>query len=87
MLKRRWSPIVSQHTMDYKKALRPFQRYRVSMTITHWDERYFYATHTFSIGERIVAQGTSQALILGQESVVAPEVVVESLRQYQQART
>lgn len=87
MLKRRWSPIVSQHTMDYKKALRPFQRYRVSMTITHWDERYFYATHTFSIGERIVAQGTSQAVILGQEGVVAPEVVVESVRQYQQART
>jgi hypothetical protein len=56
------------------------------MTITHWDERYFYAVHTFSVGERIVAQGTSQAVILGREGVVAPDVVVASVRQYQQAK-
>ncbi|QUY46766.1 thioesterase family protein [Serratia plymuthica] len=87
MLKRHWSPIISQHTMDYKKALQPFQRYQVSMSITHWDERYFYATHTFSIGDRIVAQGTSRAVILGREGVVAPDVVVASVRQYQQRRS
>ncbi|MNF16215.1 hypothetical protein D3C80_2191410 [compost metagenome] len=57
------------------------------MSITHWDERYFYATHTFSIGDRIVAQGTSRAVILGREGVVAPDVVVASVRQYQQRRS
>ncbi|WP_255477987.1 acyl-CoA thioesterase [Serratia sp. OS31] len=86
MLKRRWSPIVSQLSMDYKKALQPFQRYQVSMTITHWDDRYFYATHTFSVGDRIVALGTSQAVVLGKEGVVAPEEVVKSVQQYQQAK-
>lgn len=86
MLQRRWSPIVSQLDMEYKKALQPFQRYQVSMTITHWDDRYFYATHTFNIGDRIVAQGTSRAVVLGKEGVVVPEEVVESVRQYQQAQ-
>jgi hypothetical protein len=55
------------------------------MTITHWDDRYFYATHTFSVGDRIVALGTSQAVVVGKEGVVAPEEVAESVRQYQQA--
>lgn len=86
MLQRRWSPIVSHLSMDYKKALQPFQRYQVSMSITHWDERYFYATHTFSAGDRIVAQGTSQAVVLGRDGVITPEDVVKSVLKYQQAK-
>ncbi|MEJ7747131.1 MAG: thioesterase family protein [Luteimonas sp.] len=74
---------MSQHTMDYKKSLSPFQKYQVSMTIAHWDEKYFYATHTFKVRDKIVAEGTSKAVILGKDGVVAPEHVVNEVQQQQ----
>lgn len=79
MLDKKWSPIVTRHTMDYKRALRPFQKYQVSMSITHWDERHFFATHVFEVAGRVVAQGTSESVILGREGVVAPEQVVREV--------
>lgn len=84
MLQKKWSPIITQHTMDYKKPLSPFQKYQVDMSITHWDERFFYATHTFSVGEKIMAEGTSKSVILGRNGVITPEEVVNAVQQTQQ---
>jgi acyl-CoA thioesterase FadM len=79
MMKRGWAPIIVRHTMDYKKALRPFQKYEVSMTITHWDEKHFHATHQFIARGKVLAEGTSVAVILGREGVIPPAQVVEAV--------
>ena len=83
MLSNKWSPIINLHTMEYKKALGPWQKYQVSMAITHWDERYFYATHTFRVGDHVVAEGHSKALILGKQGVVNPAHVIAMVQQRQ----
>lgn len=80
MMKRKWIPIITEHTMVYKKALKPFQKYQVEMAVTGWDERCFFMSHTFSVGDCIMAEGTSKGLFYHRrEGVVPPEKVLETL--------
>lgn len=76
MLKKKWMPMVADHTMTYKKPLKMLERFDVSLTVTHWDEKFFYMTHTFTSGERVVAEGTSKAVIRAREGVVKPAEVI-----------
>ncbi|MDH5178979.1 MAG: thioesterase family protein [Gammaproteobacteria bacterium] len=83
MVQNKWMPIITEHTMQYKKALRLFQKYTVHMAITDWDERNFHMTHTFKVGDRIVAEGTSKGVIYSKkDGVIPPEQVMETVSQY-----
>jgi len=37
------------------------------MEIVGWDERQFYMEHLFTIGDKIMAKGTSSGVIIGRE--------------------
>lgn len=63
MFKRKWIPVIAEHTMIYKKPLDIFASYKVKTEVTHWDEKYFYMKHTFSKDERIMAEGTSKGCV------------------------
>ncbi len=76
---RKWMPIVASNSMSYKKPLNLFQSYTTTMIITHWDEKYFYATHTFMSNDIVVAEGFSTSVIRDQSQVVAPKDVVEAV--------
>jgi len=82
MLKEKWIPVIAEHTMKYKKALRPFQKYRVTMDVTGWDDRSFFMTHTFLVKDRIVAEGTSLGVIVGKNGVVPPSTVIERVKHW-----
>lgn len=82
MLKQKWMPIITEHTMKYKKALKLFQKYTVTMTITGWDERSFDMVHTFLVGDRVVAEGTSKGVIYSkQEGIIPPQRVMDTVEQ------
>lgn len=72
MLRKKWMPMVASHTMTYKKPLKLFERFQVSCAVTHWDEKFFYMTHTFTSGERVIAEGTSKAVVKARSGVVQP---------------
>ena len=76
MLKKKWMPMVADHTMTYKRTLKVLERFDVSLAVTHWDEKFFYMTHTFIAGGRVVAEGTSKAVIRSSEGVVRPAEVI-----------
>lgn len=80
MLKKKWRPIIAEHTMIYKKSINLFDKFQVSMALTHWDDKYFYMTHTFRDGERILAEGTSKGVVLSRDGVIAPEDVITSVK-------
>lgn len=86
MLKRKWMPMIADHTMTYKKPLKLLERFEVSLAITHWDEKYFYMTHTFTTGDRVAAQGTSKAVIRSSEGVVSPMVVLLAVQEQDLAK-
>ncbi|WP_095210499.1 acyl-CoA thioesterase [Endozoicomonas ascidiicola] len=80
MQKEGWIPVVSEHTMKYKKPLNPFQKYDVHMKITSWDEKAFHMEHRFLVAGRVVAEGTSRGCALSKSGVIAPEQVIETVR-------
>ena len=80
MLKHNWIPVIAEHTMVYKKPLGLFQRFVLLMDITHWDEKYFHMKHTFLIGDRVMAEGTSRGCIYARGTgVVSPEEVIATV--------
>lgn len=79
MVQRGWMPMVAEHTMSYKRPLKLFERFEVALALTHWDDKFFYMSHTFTAGERVVAQGSSKAVLRGRDGVIKPEQVIAAL--------
>lgn len=82
MFRHRWLPIIAEHTMTYKKPLSLFQRFEMLLEVTHWDEKFFYMKHTFFVGDKVVAEGTSKGCLYQRSTgVVNPEEVLAILGQ------
>ena len=79
MVNEKWMPVISEHTMKYKKPLKLFQKYEIKMEVTDWDDRSFQMLHTFLVGNRVVAEGTSLGLILSKTGVVSPMEVIKKV--------
>ena len=87
MQKEGWMPVIAEHTMKYKRSLKPFQKYRVTMEITGWDEKRFHMIHTFLVGDRIVAEGTSIGCIISKTGTISPEEVIKTVTARLEAKT
>ena len=83
MLKHKWSPIISEHTMTYLRPLKVFSKVDIHMEITHFDEKYFYCTHHFYKGGKLMAQGTSKALVISKTGSLTPAYTMEQVEIYQ----
>jgi len=81
MRKRKWFPVIAEHTMTYKKSLHLFERYTAELVVTHWDDKYFYMAHTFTAKDRIVATGTSIGAIRSRSEVIKPAEVILAVEQ------
>lgn len=82
MFKRGWIPVIAEHTMSYKKPLGMFERFQVKLEVTKWDEKFFYMTHTFTVNERVVAEGTSKGCVYARgKGVVAPDEAIAAVEQ------
>ncbi len=79
MINEKWMPVISEHTMKYKKALTLFQKYEIKMEIKDWDDRSFHMLHTFIVGGRVVAEGTSLGVIVSKSGVVPPVDVMRKV--------
>lgn len=76
MQKEGWMPVIAEHTMKYKRSLKPFQKYEVTMEIIGWDEKYFHMIHTFFVGDKVVAEGTSSGCVISKTGTIPPEEVI-----------
>lgn len=79
MSRRKWAPIIAEHTMTYKKPLRLFAKFDVLMTLDHWDEKYFYMTHIFRCGDTVIAEGTSRGAVRSKTGVISPAEVLAAV--------
>jgi len=82
MFKRNWIPVIAEHTMTYKKPLNIFEHYEVKLEVLRWDEKFFYMVHTFKVGERVVAEGTSKGCVYARgKGVVSPADAIAAVEQ------
>lgn len=80
--KRKWIPLIGEHTMTYKKPLTLFQPFDLLLEVTHWDEKFFHMKHTFMVGDVVAAYGTSKGCLYAKGSgVVPPEQVISFVRE------
>jgi acyl-CoA thioesterase FadM len=79
MIKRGWMPIIAEHTMNYRRPLGIFKKFKATMQLTHWDEKYFFMTHRFSADSKIIAIGTSKGVVRGKAGVIPPADVIAAL--------
>ncbi len=79
MVKEKWMPVISEHTMKYKKGLTLFQKYDVHMEVAGWDEKAFRMIHTFMVDDRVVAEGTSLGVIVSKHGVIPPDHVLKKV--------
>ncbi|MCF6190563.1 MAG: thioesterase family protein [Cocleimonas sp.] len=84
MKQRKWMPLVAYHDMNYKSSLKVFQKFTLDMNITHFDEKYFYSTHEFKKGDKLIAQGVSHSVVRGREGVIPPQDVVDAVLERQE---
>lgn len=75
-----WMPIIADHTMTYRRPLKLFRCFSMTMDLTHWDEKYFYMSHRFSIHDKLVAEGMSKGVVRGKGGVISPEQVIRAVR-------
>ena len=83
MVKNKWSPIISEHTMTYLRPIKVFSKVDIHMSITHFAEKYFYCTHQFYLGEKLMAQGTSKALVISKTGSLTPQFTMDQVEAYQ----
>jgi acyl-CoA thioesterase FadM len=82
MFRRKWIPVIAEHTMTYKKPLGLLEHFRVELETTHWDEKYFYMKHTFTSNERTAAEGTSKGCVYARGlDVVSPADAIAAVEQ------
>jgi acyl-CoA thioesterase FadM len=79
MIKEKWIPVISEHTMKYKKGLKLFQKYDIYMEVTGWDDKAFQMIHTFIVNDRVVAEGTSRGVIVSKQGVIPPDQVMKQV--------
>lgn len=79
MMREKWMPVISEHTMKYKKPLKLFQRYEVTMEIIGWDGKFFHMHHTFKQNNRVVAVGSSNGCVVSKNGVISPEQVMRTV--------
>lgn len=79
MIKKGWMPVVVEHTMQYRKSLGVFAKFKLSTEVSHWDEKFFFMTHRFTLNEKIIAEGTSKGAVRGKTGVIAPQEVIAAV--------
>lgn len=87
MYRNKWIPVVSSVSMTFIKSIHLFDRIRIASDVTHWDDKYFYSTHSLYRGEDKVAEGTSKALVICKKTGrLTPDSVIAAVNALRENR-
>lgn len=78
-IKNKWSPIVSEIDIKYKKSLDPWMKFQLVNELIKYDEKYFYIKQTFVYKEKVMAEAKIKGLFISPKGKVPPHVIIESV--------
>jgi acyl-CoA thioesterase FadM len=74
MWRQKWTPVVGSETMRFKRALKPFQPYRLKTRVLCWDERWVFLEQRFeTLAGELVALGIVKAVLTAQRRTLRPK--------------
>jgi acyl-CoA thioesterase FadM len=80
LLRQRWLPIVGSETMHFRRALKPFQRYRLITRILCWDERWIFLEQRFETAAGdLAAQGLVKAIVIHERRTLRPREALKAM--------
>jgi acyl-CoA thioesterase FadM len=80
MVKRRWMPVVGAATIQFRRSLSPFQRFRLHTRVLCWDEKWVFVEQRIeSLDGRVAATAIVKGLVRGPTGLVAPATVLSAL--------
>ena len=78
IVKRGLAPTLGSQKIIYRKPLKIWSRFRVSLETVGWDEKWVYHTHTFIQNGQVRAIGITRALIWKRD---VPHVLADIIRE------
>lgn len=76
---KRWSAPLASITVQFKKPLKRFQRFRLRTSLAYWDGGCVYVKHLMEADGETAAIGIARIVILGREGRVSPSEALEAL--------
>ncbi|HXV22896.1 MAG TPA: acyl-CoA thioesterase [Alphaproteobacteria bacterium] len=74
MWRRKWTPVVGSETIRFKRALKPFQRYRLKTRVLCWDERWVFLEQRFeTMSGELAALGIVKAVLTAERRTMRPK--------------
>lgn len=74
MWRQKWTPVVGSETMRFRRALKPFQRYRLKTRVLCWDERWVFLEQRFeTMGGELAALGLVKAVLTAERRTMRPK--------------
>jgi acyl-CoA thioesterase FadM len=71
-LKRGWVPVTTAETIQYKRAIKAFQRVTVRTRMLCWSEKRFYLEQLFLVGEDIRASCVVEGVVHSPKGALGP---------------
>jgi acyl-CoA thioesterase FadM len=80
MWRRKWTPVVGSETIRFKRALKPFQSYRLKTRVVCWDERWVFLEQRFETMEgELAALGIVKAVLTAERRTMRPKEALKLL--------
>ena len=71
-------PVMAGETVQFRKPLKPFQRYSIVTKTLGWDEKFIYVEHLFKSQYEVHAMALVKVRVIGKDSTrVAPHKLLK----------
>ena len=72
LVRNRWSPILGAATVQFRRELRPFQRFDLVTRVVAWDQKWFYIEQRFEVGGEVHARAQVRGVIKHGRRTIPP---------------
>ena len=81
MVKKKWGPLVTFHTIRFRYPLKVFQKYKLKTRIIWWDDTTFYWEQIFEREGRVLATGHVSSTLMNKNGPIPSKIMIEEAGQ------
>ena len=81
MVKKKWGPVATFHTIRFRYPLKVFQKYQLKTRVIWWDDTTFYWEQTFERKGRVIATGYVSSTLANKNGRILSKAMMEEAEQ------
>ena len=81
MVKKKWGPVVTFHTIRFRYPLKAFQKYQLKTRVIWWDDTTFYWEQTFERKGRVIVTGYVSSTLANKNGRIPSKAMMEEAEQ------